>query len=140
MMAEPIRKPTTAIPRRPPHGAPPHPLHPRPRAVPRIEADRADLAPPSPSRTAPEPPSAAFERNAPPPTVLPAAGGFAPAQEKRLRSGLQIALALHLVALLPFLLPAAGVALSLSDTLLATAVLVGGAAALTLGAPRRRER
>jgi hypothetical protein len=139
MMAEPIRKPTPAIPRRPPHGAPPHPLHPRPRAVPRIEADRADLAP-APPRAAPEPPSAAYERNAPPPTVRPAAGSFAPGQERRLRNGLQIALALHLVALLPFLLPSAGAALSLSDTLLATAVLIGGAAALTLGAPRRRER
>jgi hypothetical protein len=137
MMAEPIRKPTPAIPRRAPHAAPPHPLHPRPRAVPRIEAD---LAPAPPRAVAPEPPSAAYERNAPPPTVRPAAGSFAPGQERRLRNGLQIALALHLLALLPFLLPSAGAALSLSDTLLATAVLIGGAAALTLGAPRRRER
>jgi hypothetical protein len=60
--------------------------------------------------------------------------------ERKLRTALLAALGLHLSALLlPFALPAALPAPSLSDSLLALAVLLAGGAVLAIGALGRRD-
>jgi uncharacterized membrane protein YbhN (UPF0104 family) len=62
-----------------------------------------------------------------------------PVPRKKLRAVLQTALGLHLAAvLLAFLLPSAGQPLGLSDTLLATAVLLAGGTMLAFASFVRR--
>lgn len=133
-MAEPIRKPILPLHRRPNPGRrprPPHPLHTASRAV-HWPADENRAKPPlaPPRAAAPDLPETA---------PRPRTGTVAPGRERRLRTFLQIAIALHIAALLPFLLPS-GTPPSVSDALLGTVVLLAGAGALTLGSTGRKHR
>jgi hypothetical protein len=123
-MAEPIRRVAPPAYRRP---AP----RPRLRSVPPI-AEETAAEPARPSVTITDEIVTRRERQpvAPAPSSIP---------EKRLRGALQLALALHLAAVLaPLLAPSLVPALSRSDALLASAVLLAGATALALGSLGRR--
>lgn len=145
-MAEPIRKPVPAFRPRPHHL---HTARPRPRlhrvAPPAEEPQTAELLSPA---FRPQPPAPAQEipREAPPagPAEEMAA---APLQakpvrrndEKKIRLGLQTALAIHLIALVvPAKLAAGAPALSISDVLLGATVLLTGCGLLLVGRFSRR--
>ena len=148
-MAEPIRRVAPPARRRPLHAVrPPTRLRPVPwtgneTAVSPLPEERTAPAeraqppsPPLPSRPAASAPSRQPE---PDTQTRPWTRAFQPAAEKKLRTVLLGALGLHGAALaLPFLLPSALPAPSLSDLLLASAVLAAGSAVLALGALGRR--
>jgi hypothetical protein len=67
----------------------------------------------------------------------PASRAFQPVPERKLRGFLKTALGLHLAALLLPFLASTGSMPSLSDALLASAVLLAGGAVLALGASGR---
>jgi hypothetical protein len=146
-MAEPIRKTALPLHRRPPGVRP----HPRPRPVP-WGVDEMEPSPlahlrmrtpaPEPPRPVPSPAVTLPEESEPEPleSARPRTRTFQPVREKKLRAVLQTALGLHLAALLlPFLASSAGrPSPALSDTLLASVVLLAGGAVLAFGAFRRR--
>jgi hypothetical protein len=144
-MAEPIRKTALPLHRRPPGVRP----HPRPRPVP-WGVDETEPSPlahlrmrtpaPEPPRPVPSPAVTLPEESEPEPLESARTRTFQPVREKKLRAVLQTALGLHLAALLlPFLASSAGrPSPALSDTLLASVVLLAGGAVLAFGAFRRR--
>jgi hypothetical protein len=133
VMAEPIRKPFPMPHHRPrPRPRPPHPVH----------AGAAGAALWDRSAEPVSPPQAALRASAQAELETESrsrTGAVLLARERRLRAFLQIAIALHIAALVPFLLPS-GNAPTLSDALLGTAVLFAGAGVLTLGWASRKGR
>jgi len=119
-MAEPIRRSAPPVHRRP-QGVRPHP-RPRPMRIANLEE----------ARPSPVPPLAAEE-----PEALPLRA-FQRRPDKNLRSLLLTALGIHLAVLLLAMLFSATPAPGLSDTLLASAVLVAGAMVLVLSGSGRR--
>jgi len=117
-MAEPIRKIAPPVHRRPQRVRP----HPRPRLVASLEQE---------SRPTPATPLEPEQEALP----LRAAQRL---PDKNLRNLLLTALGIHLAALLFAMLFSAAPAPGLSDTLLASAVLVAGATVLAIGGSGRR--
>jgi len=143
-MAEPIRKIASPLHRRP-QGARPHP---RPRPLSWVPDEtgpepilrRARTAAPRP---APQPAPALPEESALPPTEAEAvryrSRTVQPVSRKKLRAALQAALGLHLAAVaLLILFPSATQPAGLSETLLATAVLLAGGTVLAFAVVGRR--
>jgi hypothetical protein len=140
-MAEPIRKPVRPLHRPPlPRHRPRNPLPSASRAALRIA--EALPVPPQASPTLLKPPPRIAAVPAQPEELQeaqrPWTGTVTPAREKRLRFGLQIAILLHIAAVLPFLV-SAGAAPTLSDAALATTVLLAGAGVLSLGSASRKK-
>lgn len=132
-MAEPIRRVAPPARRRPLHGARPHP---RPRPV-LWTGEETEISPTPQPRPATSFVSASPEPE--PPRTRTWTRAFRPVAEKKLRTFLLTALGLHAAALaLPFLFPSVLPAPRVSDTLLASAVLLAGSAILGLGALGRR--
>jgi len=137
-MAEPIRKPIHPLHRPSLHGPRNRPRHPLPAA----SRSALRIADGNPAPPPPAPPRAAAVQHVPDEALSvqrPRTSTLSPARERRLRLFLQGAIALHLVALVPFLL-SSGSAPTLSDVLLATTVLLAGGGVLTLGSAGRKDR